>query len=415
MRLALAGANDPDYYATAATCLYVGLGRYREAIRLFARANELRARRSAKSANHLRVLDPMWFANIGHTATMDYVIKLGRLEGRARSDTILHVPEGARIANRFLFEQFRPLLTIVERSEDLPDIADAARFYYLAPRRADGETVFCWDLAAETYRRWHIERGASLLSFPAEVEQRGWDRLAAIGVARDAWFVTLHVREAGFNPQHRGLHNVLNADISTYVPAIEEITRRGGLVIRIGDPAMALLPPMRNVFDYAHCDFRSDWMDVFLTAKCRFFVGTSSGPAYVPPLYGTRCVLTNWWPPHQRPWHAADIFIPKMCRRLSDGRRLGLSEMLQEPFGFCNSVKYLEESHGVTVEDNDATDIRDAVIEMHRLTSDSMTYDAADLALRDRAEQVMAAGNAPGMAPMAATFLRRHGAELLRE
>jgi putative glycosyltransferase (TIGR04372 family) len=101
-------------------------------------------------------------------------------------------------------------------------------------------------------------------------------------------------------------------------------------------------------------------MDVFIAAKCRFLLGTSSGPAYVPPAYGVRSVLTNWWPPAQRPWHAGDIFIPKRYRRLSDLHRLSLKETLVEPFAWCNAIKYLEDGHGLIVEDNDPEDDRDA-------------------------------------------------------
>ena len=138
----------------------------------------------------------------------------------------------------------------------------------------------------------------------------------------------------------------------------------GGWVIRMGDPSMVALPSMPNVLDYCHSDLRSDWMDVFIAAHCRFMIGTSSGPAYVPPLYGVPSVLTNWWPPAQRPWHPSDIFIPKMMRRMVDGRLLTLSETLREPFSYCHSLNYLGQVENIRVEDNDPEVIRAAVLEM---------------------------------------------------
>jgi hypothetical protein len=44
-----------------------------------------------------------------------------------------------------------------------------------------------------------------------------------------------------------------------------------------------------------------------------------SRKAFVPPLYGVPAVLTNWWPPGMRPWHASDILHPETSQ--AHGRR----------------------------------------------------------------------------------------------
>ena len=54
-----------------------------------------------------------------------------------------------------------------------------------------------------------------------------------------------------------------------------------------------------------------------------------SRKAFVPPLYGVPAVLTNWWPPGMRPWHASDIYTPKLPKRTADGIDLTLSETLR--------------------------------------------------------------------------------------
>jgi putative glycosyltransferase (TIGR04372 family) len=208
---------------------------------------------------------------------------------------------------------------------------------------------------------------------------------------------------------------VLNANIEDYLPAIKEITRRGGWVIRIGDPAMKPLPLMRNVLDYCHSKIRADWMDVFLAARCRFFLGTSSGPCYIPQSYGVPCVLTNWWPPAQRPWHPDDIFVPKLLRRIATGEILSLEKSLEEPFGYCNSIDYLSEAHGVVVQDSDPEDIHLAVVEMLERAAGQAKYDERDIAMRERAERTYASiamrlynsSGAFGSASLARDFLRR--------
>jgi putative glycosyltransferase (TIGR04372 family) len=299
----------------------------------------------------------------------------------------------------------------VERPEDLPfreQAVDALQYSYLGPRCADGSTRLLWGVAAETYRRWSAEGRKPLLSLPPAIDERGRQTLAAAGIPRDAWFVALHVRESGSNVAYRGVHNVLSARIGDYLPAITEIRSRGGWVIRMGDPTMAKLLPMPKVLDYCHSPLRSDWMDVFIAARCRFLLGTSSGPAYVPPAYGVPSMLTNWWPPAQRPWHAGDIFIPKRYLRLPDRHRLSLKETLIEPFAWCNAVNYLKDRHGLIVEDNDPEDIRDATIEMLERLDGTARYDNEDLRRRELAHSIHESRQAYGSAVLSRDLLRKY-------
>jgi putative glycosyltransferase (TIGR04372 family) len=192
------------------------------------------------------------------------------------------------------------------------------------------------------------------------------------------------------------------------LPAIAEITGRGGYVVRMGDPDAPPMPPRPNVIDYCRSDMRSDWMDIFLIARSRFILGSASGPSFVPPLYGVPVVLTNWWPPGMRPWHAADIFIPKLLRRSADGRCLTLGETLREPFSHCHSPRYLAEREGVHVEDNEPEVIRGAVAEMLSRLDGDPRHDAEVADLRASADSIYQAHGHFGLAKLSTGFLRKH-------
>ncbi len=405
-----------EEYLLGAMCLYQGLGRYRDAMSLLARANELGlvdAERLGFARSRFRVLDNIWAYHIGHTATLDYVVKLGILEGRDRNDTILYLPPGSRVANRFFLDQMAAHLRLVENPADLPcdpSVVQSIHYDYLGPRLQDRTTVYFWEIAGKTYKRWQDERRGPLFTLPPEIEGRGWAALHGAGVPEGAWFVALHVREGRWDGRNAGLHGgVLNADIATYLTALDEITRLGGWVIRLGDPGMRPLPSLPNVIDYCHSDLRADWMDIFIAARCRFMIGTSSGPAYIPPLYGVPSVLTNWWPPAQRPWHASDIFIPKMLRRLADGQYLTLGETLSEPFSYCHSLRYLADHEGIRVEDNDPEIIRSAVEEMLARLDGAVSASNEVSELRLRADEIYGSHGVFGMGQLAGEFLRRHG------
>ena len=159
-------------------------------------------------------------------------------------------------------------------------------------------------------RVWEDEGRPPLLSIREEHAARGRAGLEALGVPPEAWFVCLHVRTAGFFQEVAAHRNSLrNAEIGSYLPAVEAIVRRGGWVVRIGDATMPALPEMPGLVDYAHSALKSDWMDVYLLGAARFFLGTTSGPWVVAHAFGTPVAMTNQLPFSERPFSDRDLFI----------------------------------------------------------------------------------------------------------
>jgi putative glycosyltransferase (TIGR04372 family) len=413
-RVLESGHRSPEAYLLAAVCLYQGLGRLREATGLFARANAFAAEKAKSlglARNRYRLLDEVWARHIGDLATVDYVVKQGVLDGRRREDTILYVQPRGRIGNRFLLQQLAQCLRLVERPADLPfdpSVVPLLSYHYQFPQLPDGTTVYFWELASEIHRRWHAEGRGPLLKLPPEIAVRGRALLKSVGIPEDAWFVVLHLRDNRWKGLAAGMHGIRNVDPVTYLPAIAEITGRGGWVIRIGDADSLPLPPLANFFDYCRSQLRADWMDIFLLASCRFMLGTNSGPSFVAPLYGKPVVLTNWFPPGMRPWHSSDIFVPKLLRRTADGAYLPLSQMLQEPLSHCHSPRYLSEQQGVTVQDNDPELIRGAMTEMLSALEGNPSSDTDMSDLRARADRIYRVHGNLGMATLASDFLHRH-------
>jgi len=70
---------------------------------------------------------------------------------------------------------------------------------------------------------------------------------------------------------------IIEAHIENCISGIEEITRRGGWVIQIGDESMKALSDMDRVIDYPFSAYKSDGVDLFLVAHCRLYIGTFWG------------------------------------------------------------------------------------------------------------------------------------------
>jgi putative glycosyltransferase (TIGR04372 family) len=260
-----------------------------------------------------------------------------------------------------------------------------------------------------------MEGRAPLLELEREHAARGRAELAKLGLGSDDWYVALHVREAGYlgeGPRSHRLHR--NADVHTYLPAAREIVARGGWVIRMGDPTMTRLPAEERVVDYAHSPVRSDWMDVFLAASCRFFLGSSSGLFVVAWSFGRQCVLANWDSLASRPWSRQDLYIPKLWWLDADDRPLRLDELRRPPFSdgrFAETVwtQSLRDV-GVRLVDSTPEEIRELAKEA---LGDATVGDEQVQNLRLRFDAAIGRYPLGAGARVGAAFLQRHAAALL--
>jgi putative glycosyltransferase (TIGR04372 family) len=237
--------------------------------------------------------------------------------------------------------------------------------------------------------------------------RRGQSRLAAMGVPRGARYVCLHVRAPGFKRMHEGLQDALNADIISYERAIDAVVSRGAWVIRMGDPSMPKLPSAPGTVDYAHSPYKKDWMDVFLCATCWLYIGTSSGLGYVPSLFGTPCVFTNWFPTGTRPLNSTDLFIPKMHWYEAQNDYAPFAESLAPPLGHIHASLALR-SLGVSLRNNTPDEVRDVVTEMMDRLEGQASYTVEDQRLQARFDAVANAALSFGNAPIGRDFLRKH-------
>lgn len=192
---------------------------------------------------------------------------------------------------------------------------------------------------------------------------RGRAVLAEMGVPSDAWFVAIHAREPGFSVQNESAQAFRNSDILRLIPAIQEIRHRGGWVVRMGDPTMRPFPLMDGVVDYAVYPSRSDWMDVFLCAEARFFVGNTSGLYLLATAFGTPCALANVIPSSHLAFAPADVSILKLIWSDRLSRYLTFPEIFSSLVANYRFAKLFTED-GLRVDENTEDDLRELVVEM---------------------------------------------------
>jgi len=145
-----------------------------------------------------------------------------------------------------------------------PEVVDSLQGYCSVMRGASR--------VHDVQSRW-ADRAPLFRLSEAEIA-RGEGQLRILGIPEGAWFVCVHSREGGYSPGDEWQHSFRNANISDYTDAMRAIVARGGWCVRVGDPTMRPLDPMAGVVDYARSSSKSDWMDLFLCARCRFFLGS---------------------------------------------------------------------------------------------------------------------------------------------
>jgi putative glycosyltransferase (TIGR04372 family) len=356
-------------------------------------------------------------------ASLGYFVESGAIGWRPRiRGVFLTFPDQLRLSNACYFEYWRRHVGVVTN----PYLYRLAfrvsqQSGMLHPTRRvtlpDGEEVHVDRALVASHPRWERAVGQPLLRLDPEHAQRGREALRRHGIGDDDWFVALHAREGAFFAEgddsparHR------NAPIASYTEAIRRVVDRGGWVVRVGDPTMTPLPPLERVVDYPHTDLHSDWMDVYLAAACRFFLGCSSGLFVVAWSFGRPVALAHWNSLLTRPWASRDLYIPKLWWHEADQRFLRFPEVLTGAF---DVRAFTETSHadefarsGIRLVDNSPDEIAELVDEMFAAEAGE-PLDAEDEA-RQRAFDALCTHYRYGVsARMAASFLRRH-ADLLQ-
>lgn len=264
---------------------------------------------------------------IGHLALEpDCLLKEQALGLAPRRKWIMLAPPG-RVSNEHLLSYWQPHFLVVRNRRACFLVASLSRWglmhhdmtpYILAVGRPQA--------AYRIHREWGTR--PSLLTLTKDDMDWGREMLAHMGIPDDAWFACVHAREAGFSPIDEELQQHRNGSIENTIPAMQEIVRRGGRVIRIGDPTMTPLPSLPGVIDYAHSPYKSARMDIVLCARARFILGNTSGIGLVGTVFGVPCAAANAIPVSTLWFGARDISIPKLLWSRELARYLRIDEIL---------------------------------------------------------------------------------------
>ena len=208
------------------------------------------------------------------------------------------------------------------------------------------------------------------IQFTDEEHFLGQQGLSALGIEVDTPYIGFHSRDSAWLQQLApdldfSYHNHRDSDIATYIPAVTELANKGYYAIRMGSVVENKLNCSNpRIIDYATNGFRTDFLDIYLGAHCKFFIGSAAGITELPKVFRKPILSVNQIPlEYTHSWSPNDIFIPKKLWLRSERRLLTFREILERGLGANLDGKIYEEN-GIDIIDNSAEEIIDAVLEM---------------------------------------------------
>lgn len=208
------------------------------------------------------------------------------------------------------------------------------------------------------------------LSFTRNEDERGRRLLSEMGVPPGAAFVCFHSRDKAYLDKEQGHRNrsewsyqdFRDCSIENYLPAAEWLASQGIYAIRMGSVVeRPLSTANERIIDYA-TKHRSDFGDVWLSGRCKFFLGNDAGLICVPACLGRPTAVANYCPLYFAWWAKDDVFIPKLYRK--SGRVLTIREVIALGADHWMHVHKFAEA-GIEVVENSADDVLDLARELN--------------------------------------------------
>jgi len=255
---------------------------------------------------------------------------------------------------------------------------------------------------------------ATHLSFTKDEENKGREELRLLGIPEGTPWVCVHNRDSAYlqksiTNHDWSYHDCRNASIGNYMEAAKELARRGYSVVRIGAPVQEELPLTGNprIIDCTGTR-RSDFLDIFLAANCRFFLAGNSGPAAVSEAFRRPIAWANMRILSVDSMNPKDLFIPKHWWLHDEHRCLTLPEILRSGLTkYDNTAEYA--AAGIELVENTPDEIMDLAVEMDERLSGTWRGTKEDEDLQERFWSLFRSTGPHVIRPrIVAGFLRRH-------
>ena len=228
------------------------------------------------------------------------------------------------------------------------------------------------------------------LNFTDKELEMGKDYLMKVGLKENDEFICFTARDPAYlneiSPQHDwSYHDYRNSEINNYITAIEVLANKDYYSFRMGAKVSERIHTSNNkIIDYANNGDRTDFLDIFLSANCKFFISSPTGIDIVPKIFRRPVLHVNYLPiEYVHTWDSRDLFITKKLWLKDEKRLMTFYEIFESGIGkFLTSNQY--RNFGIEIIENTDVEITDAVMEMEGRLNGTWSISAEEEKLQNK-------------------------------
>lgn len=235
-----------------------------------------------------------------------------------------------------------------------------------------------------------MDKYPASLSFTEEEDNFGKSKLKEFGLPSTAKFICLNVRDSAYlnsiGMNNHEYHNFRDSNIDDYILAAEELANKGYYIFRMGvNVNKKFTTNHPKIFDYANNGMRSDFMDIYLGAKCYFCISTGSGFDSIPYIFRRPLVFVNLVPISAiSSFIKNSICLSKNYYSVSDKKYLTLTEIFyNNEIGLYYKSEDFEKNKIILI-NNSPQEIKETAIEMEKRLKNEWISMPEDIELQDK-------------------------------
>jgi len=254
------------------------------------------------------------------------------------------------------------------------------------------------------------------LSFIENEEKKGLMLLDSMGIKPDVSFVCFHARDKNYLDKIYKLkshtlwsyHDYRDCDVDNYLLAAKYLASQKIYALRMGFIVeKKLSETTKYIIDYA-TNFRSDFGDIYLPAKCKFFLGNTAGNRLAAAIFNVPIAFANSVPFGDISMGKKDVFIPKKYWLKKDKRFLTFREIIAMGADWWLRSELYKQA-GIEIIENTAEEILGLAKEINERVDNVWVGSQEDDNLQDRFRALFPLGH------RCYDFPSRIGADFLRQ
>jgi len=263
-----------------------------------------------------------------------------------------------------------------------------------------------------------------IIQFDTEERALGGLLMEELGIPQGAKFITLTVRDSSYLEtvmpnKDWSYHNYRDSDIDNFILASESLADLGFFVVRVGVKVRKELNTKHpRIIDYACNGKRTEFLDLYLAAKCEFCISTGNGFDALPCIFRRPVLFVNHITLGKLPTYVNGLAITKHHYSIKLKRRLSLEEINNHnAMGFNGHTNYNDLE--IELQENSPEEIRDVCLEMVEILEGSCVISKEDRFLQEKFWRIFLGSELrsckPEDKPMHGKILSRIGRSYLRE